>query len=75
MSPACTPAGSRATIAVITGMDDYLYDPEDDDYEPDHAEWIQLGTGIWLILHTFPDGSAAALWAESQPGGGFRIHL
>jgi hypothetical protein len=63
------------TIAVIHGMNDYPYDPEDDDYEPDHEEWVPLGYGRWLILHTFPDGGAEVLEAEQQPGGGFRIYL
>ena len=54
---------------------EYLYDPEDDNYEPAQQEWIPLGYGIWLIRYTWLDNSAEVQWAEQRPGGGFRVHM
>jgi hypothetical protein len=64
-------------IAVIRVMADneYPYDPEDDDYEPGHEEWISLGFDVWLIRYTFPDGTAEVQDAKHHPGGGFEINL
>ncbi len=54
--------------------DSYYYDDGYDDGEqPDHEEWVSLGFGVWLILHTFPDGDAVTMWAIDQPGSGRRI--
>jgi hypothetical protein len=59
------------------GWDDDPYYGEDDDYEEGerqhYDEWVSLGYGVSLTLHTFPDGSAMVLWAIGQPGGGWRI--
>lgn len=54
---------------------EYPYDPEDDN-EAVHQEWVPLGYRVWLILYTWPDGSAEATWAIQKPDGpGFEVHL
>ena len=50
----------------------------ENDYDDEPAteqEWIPLGSGIWLIRFTFPDGTAGVQWARQRPGGGFEVDM
>jgi hypothetical protein len=61
------------------GRDDYYYYDDHDGYDDNerqpHEEWVPLGNGIWLILHTHPDGTASVQQAERRPDGGTTVYF
>jgi len=66
-----------SAIAVIEGMENKFSDENDyDDEDAAEQEWIPLGSGIWLIRFTLPDGGTAVVqWAKQRPGGGFEVDM